>query len=452
MPIVNALFLDSSGGGGHLLASLAMSQRMQEEQTGRKVHHINVLDDTLGRVGKRFAETWNNAQKEGNVNKQVRLIKYQPWAEAFFSPFIFCHVLYAVLKYDVHEIVDTQGLWTVSTVRAVRFANLVNKLRKKNRKIHVQKIFIECPFGNKNYCFDSVRKLNKRDRKVFTLYSIPTNYRTHEEECAYWKKACKLSLEKKEVVYIEPPIRSIFLKYKNTAPATPNELRFKFNSPEEKQILQSLYNNLTFTEKKEDNKELFEVSLKPDDAVMTLMLGSQAAEKSTLHYISESIELARSPEMQNQNLYFFVFCNKHIPGTNSLFKKVVTAIKSENSKFPPNLKIIPLTFQDAEEIAPMIYRSKIAITRTGAQATQETMSVANQHIFIHSEMKKVSADMTEEQLLKGIPLWEKNNALFLKERKNAEITTPLHFKEMALKVFSAPAKHEGLKPVQFLKV
>ena len=64
----------------------------------------------------------------------------------------------------------------------------------------------------------------------------------------------------------------------------------------------------------------------------------------------------------------------------------------------------------------------------------ELMSAGRGKIWVHSEAKKGSGNLTNEELLQGIPGWESANASYLQRFKNAEIVTPEIFEPLLTRV------------------
>ncbi|MBS4167405.1 hypothetical protein [Parachlamydia sp. AcF125] len=416
-----SVLISSEGGSGHKIAALAVKSRYQGSY-----YELDTFA-TLGKIGKACTERWNQAQKRGDIKTQIKLANYQGLAEALFSIPIYFRVCYVLLRHNIDQIIDTQAIGTRSIIRAARTVNFIYKLlRKKERVINVWKIFIELPTSKSLYYHRYIKKLSKKDKKIFKLVSIKPPFKTIQEEEDFWQKYCNLSVLTKEVVYADPPIRKEFLTYKNL-PSKPQKLAFAVNTEEELHLLQSIHNDLE--PDPSEAKNLWNISIKNDDIVMTLMLGSQVAEKATLNYVSRLFQAGETIISQDKKIYFFVYCNKHIPQQETLFKKVVDLVKTYQ-KTNPNIKVVPLTFQNASEIAPMMYRSDFAIIRTGAQASQEAKSSVQGQILIHSENTDENISLEDQsELLKGIPLWEGGNAEFLINTCQAKIVNPSLFKE-----------------------
>lgn len=167
------------------------------------------------------------------------------------------------------------------------------------------------------------------------------------------------------------------------------------------------------------------INIEADDKVSTILLGSQPTEEATLKYLRNYIELTKQTAA-GENHLLFVFCNSHTRHKNSLLKKVYHLIQKID-KFPHNLTVIPMCFQNDDVISSLYYRSDATFTRSGGLTAMELMSVAQGQIWIHSEVRHGTAD--SEELGRGMPIWERGNATYLQHKKGARFITPETFIE-----------------------
>ena len=178
-------------------------------------------------------------------------------------------------------------------------------------------------------------------------------------------------------------------------------------------------------------------SIPMESRVITVLLGSQPACGATFNYLKGWIELAQEKDFSKIPCYLFVFCAEHLPGHESLLRKVTEHVAQIDS-YPSQLTVVPFSFQDDDVIAPLFYRSDLTCTRSGGQTAMELICVSNGENWIHSEAKKNRAESGEiamEGLLKGIPGWEAANALYLQKFRGAKIVTPETFLENARQFF-----------------
>lgn len=66
----------------------------------------------------------------------------------------------------------------------------------------------------------------------------------------------------------------------------------------------------------------------------------------------------------------------------------------------------------------------------------ELMAVSTGEIWIHSEAKIKTKQLTLKELLSGIPVWESESALYLLKLKGAKILTPDIFMPEAIRLLS----------------
>src|SRR5690606_37537927 len=118
--------------------------------------------------------------------------------------------------------------------------------------------------------------------------------------------------------------------------------------------------------------------------------------------------LAQNIEGIQRKVHLFVLCANHVPEKDSLLKRVSELAKRNQSR---ELSVVPLSFQDDRTIASLFHISDLTCTRSGGQTVMELMCAMRGEIWIHSEAKSRSSELSFEDLLKGIPGWESGNAL-----------------------------------------
>lgn len=225
--------------------------------------------------------------------------------------------------------------------------------------------------------------------------------------------------------------------------STINRLELKADGKDQVGIIQGSCENLKCV-----RESVFELDLQLTDKVLALMLGSQASFDATLEYVRNTIEWAKtSLEKDAPPHYLFVFCGRHNQGDpNSLLQATYKLVQEAKSKNPSsNLVIVPLSFQDAEQIAPILARADMTITRSGGLTAMELLEVATGKICIHVVDKKSKAQIdekgiitNEEEILKqGMLYWEGGNEIYLKERKGARLMTPESLQKSLRDIFKA---------------
>lgn len=450
----NILVISSSGGAGHKEAAKAIIGEAKRKSCGGiqplklspNIVDVDMLRDIVPgkvgviEVGVKASKVWDDAQKNGDVAAQEKLFQRRWIAEYVFALPIFFKVIYLLLKNNIDTVVDTQVMGTKTIIRAVRVVNLFNAIFNVDRQqIKVTKVMTDMPTTKSTHFFDTIKSLTESDRAVFQLHTTRPLLREDESEEEFWEIHCGFSPEdaKRHIKYTEFPLRPAFNKFKDkTLCELPTKLQVKVNKDggdEEVELIRDCLGctdlevqalNVPDLKQPDGKKHVIEFDIDPEDKVFTIMLGSQAAAESTLKYVRNAITMVKEAGDPNKNYHVFVFCNRHEMGKDSLFKKVHDLVMSTED-YPENLKVIPLAFQDDDEIAPLYFRSNATITRSGGLTAMELHEVVMGQIFIHSEAKTDnSGNIVEEDLLKGIPLWEGGNAEYLQKMKGAKIITP----------------------------
>ena len=125
-----------------------------------------------------------------------------------------------------------------------------------------------------------------------------------------------------------------------------------------------------------------------------------------------------------------------------LFKcgKMRFVLEKHKDTLPENLKVVPLSYQNADQMVGLFARCH-SITRSGGGTCMELMvmdEVAN--TIMESDKSKDSGykrpmRFVHSQLVKGrdaensIPLWEKGNYYFMRDKFGAKVVTPKTLKD-----------------------
>lgn len=404
------LIITSSGGGGLLQAAKAQSQRLKKQYPDAKILVKDLMIEWLGGIlGNLFASWWNKAQKGGKVRYQEILGRCQRLADIIFWPQIFYYTLKTLINEDVDYIYDTQVLSTSAIVKAVRMFNLISK-----KNLIIRKIFVDLPSKKATHYYNNIKRLSKKDRDYIFVSTIEPQLDENQTQMEYWKKYCKLSLDR--ICYKSYPIRLAFDDYINKIREPINyKINIKSEASDERELIDNVRKLGNIEGSKNDRG--FEFIIKPNDFLITVLLGSQPAFNATLSYVANLIAFLRSSNL-NRNVVIFPYCSKFEDG---LIKRMHDLVMSFND-YPKNLTIVPMSFQDESVIAPLFFRSDMTITRSGGQTAVELLRVANGKICVHSEYS--GENPTEKKLLKGIPVWEAGSAGYMKEIMGASIINP----------------------------
>lgn len=417
----NVLIITSAGGGGLLQTANAKEQEVRNQNPDAKIIKKDLLLEWVKRpFGAWSVKKWDKAQREGNYKSLAFLFKSQPISEIVFWPQIFFKVLRVLFKEDIDRVIDTHPVGTSATIKAIRY---YNKRRKKN--IVLEKVVVDLPTPSTTHFFRPVKRLKPKDKKHLRLITIDPLLSPKETETEFWEKNCALS--KDQIVYQYYPIRQVFKKYQNLPiENNPIAISFQAHSFEERSMTeQALSRSFMISKEKEDGWSL---TIDPKDSLFTILLGSQPAMDATLQYIKKITELARN-STKDANYIIFVFSSYHVADGPSLFQKVYELAVKED--LPPNVSILPLSFQKEEMIAPVFHRSNVTFTRSGGQTAMELLAVMKGQMFIHSEAKETD----REALIKGIYGWESGSAIYLEHKKGAKIVTPQTFEPFILQMF-----------------
>ncbi len=432
------LIITSSGGGGLIQAANAKEQEARASDPQISIIRRDVLRDWLGkRIGEYSINRWNQAQIRGDVADQA----WCAWAqlsisEYIFWPQIFLQALYILFKEDVDEIIDTQCLGTSSILAALRIYNW-----KKNKQVRLQKVLVDLPTKKATHFFHPIKKLSEKSRRFLRLIAIPPLLEDGETAEDFWKSTCNLSMDKVHCgdVYV----RQAFKKFQNK-PRTHEamNLKMKVKNDEERELIEKCIKRGPIQADFRGQEVDFLIQAR--DRVMTVLLGSNPANEATFNYMKNFIPLINGVKTPT---HLFVFCADHKPGQQSLFKRVAEYVE-KLKEHPQFLSVIPFSFQNEDVIAPLFFRSDATCTRSGGQTAMELMSVSRGEIWIHSETKRnPDREPTNEELLKGIPGWESESAVYLQKTRGAKIITPETFSSYALNLFRANGRQDRSNPL-----
>jgi len=420
------LIITSSGGGGLLQAANAKQQELQASDPSTIVILRDVMKDWTWEVaGKLFVGLWNQAQKKGNVRAQALLGALAPVVEYFFWPYIFFYALRTLFREDIDQVIDTQVIGTSAVIKALRLFN-----RKRKKQVHLEKVLVDLPTKKAAHFFAPIKSLSDRDRKWIRVITVPPMLEKNETEEQFWRKHCNLSHG--ELKYEDFYVRQAFRKYRH-AERTDDVVvvKTKYKNKEERKLLERCLQRGNIRAEVREGEVEFQIGAR--DRLFTVLLGSQPAGNSTLQYVKQFLQLARTCATKEIPAHLFVFCADHKAGTESLFKQVSDFV-AETKDYPSFFTVVPMSFQTDETIAPLFFRSDMTCTRCGGQTAMELMATARGQIWIHSEAKKEA--VTDEDFLDGIPSWESANAAYMVQAVGAKLVTPDHFTSFGRQLLS----------------
>lgn len=450
--------ISNSAGGGHVEATKAVcaqffQQKKAFEASGKKLTgSFKTRDIFRGSfpplINRLFAYSmtyhWNKAKREGNIEAQERLYNGKIMGIAknilvdwiLFIPVFVSTFFRLLFNRKVSQIVITQPLGMSGIMKAVRLTNYLF-----SRKVRVSIVLTDLPTEGSIHYSRPLKNLSSKDKENLKIMTTkPLILNPKETEVQWWKRVYGLTFnpdtpQKSQVLYREFPLRPAFLKWRDMpADQRPEQFEVKVNNSEEQRLINGLFTGqLPVKRLSSKGKKVIQVNIDPKKEVVGLVtIGSQAAKKIK-DYVLDFIEVTKNLPTDRQYT-LFAACGRHTPGEKTLFKSVYDA--SLKAQLPPNIRIIPMGYQDDDELAPLMHRMDFGVGSTGGLTSFELLRTAKNKIFLHSEadptkplgdnetFKNLSIDDKQKQLLQGFSLWEKWNALYQIYERGAEIVTP----------------------------
>lgn len=399
-----AVFFWARLGGGHKTAKDAIQERLTREyaakgqnldtsadydMTGDKILNAIWLP-FIGRLGDKGADSWNNAQKAGNLSTLTRIASLGWIGELLLYPFIYFKVkhLFMQMKQEPRHIISTQAFCLNAIARAVLAVN-----KEKGWNMHIDVHLTDLPSKMATHFFPSVRRATNdaKLQKLITLHAPHPLVKSGSSEADFWRKHCGKAHVVSSDVY---PIRRAFLETKSLGEKlskSETTISMKLNHENESKILDC--------GKEDTEAKTYEITVKKEDKVGFLMLGSQPTTESVRAWLHTFVEESRKQtQKKDREYYFFLFCgapekaNAQNPLLESVRKEIECMQKQHT--LPANVHIVPFTNQNADFIAHLMARSDLTITRSGGATSMELLQLRqskdipkrpDQCTFIHSE-------------------------------------------------------------------
>lgn len=398
--------------------------------------------------------SWNDGYAQnGKIRHQEKLVGLQGVANFIFAPFVFYHLIRALLATGAEHVIDTQAMATKSICRAVRYVNWLNRkaIRIGEKKpITITKVMTDLPTTFATHFYAGIRALSKKDKALLTIQTAPplinvTKYNKHNEkgekdiaklERSFWR-AHLGDLSHLKIVYERFPVRQAFFdKILTDRERIYKEgLSIKINQQDEREYLKSI---LSCDEAKWDknysNQKKLTIAAGRNDRIMCLMLGSTGG-IAAKEYINNVI--SKQNPLSGVKQYFYIFCGLR-KGGNDLYSEIVDYLQGQRNcnNISSNLFIIPLGAQDAEHIAPIFARSNTLLIRSSGLCSMEVLvaTTPDQQILIHSESKGCSKNNMSwfEFLMAGMIKWERGNGCYIIDKRNAMFVNPYRIMELGL--------------------
>lgn len=468
------LYLYSSGGGGHVSAKNALRDKrlpkLQENiekalidkfgtEKGKKIYEQHfpnypafvdyckakglyeekdVLHDFVGYMGRKGTESWDAAQKSGDVKKQERLAGMQGLTRYVFAPAVFLYTLLTLIRYKPEGVISTQAICNDSILSAIGVYNALFKPGER-KNLNLNLYMTDMPTDLSDHFFSTIKKMFQRQKNRLVLHAPQPN------DDFSW--TVKIGLDKSHVVELknmELPIRPAFVeavkKFKKT-PFDPTKIQIKINCLEEREMLEGVIGKDAIIGKAPDGVHFVDYELGAKDEAHYIMLGSQPTRSAIYDYIDQYVEMAKNNG--GEPLHLFLFSGKYLQDKGAedcLYKEISAYLKKNKDTLPENLKVVPLSYQNADQMVGLFARCH-SVTRSGGGTCMELMVMDEVVNTIMQSSTNAEFDykkpmrFVHSQLVKGrdaensIPLWEKGNFYFMRDKFGAKVVTPKTLKD-----------------------
>lgn len=409
----NVLCISCKVGGGHIQAAKERIKQLRSESSDLRVIEKDILIDLVAPLFGGVATWFMNLTLKKRLGTAIKNLIYrgQPISDYIVLPFwVFTKTRKLLVAEDIDKVIVTQPASLLTLMQAIRSAE-----KRLNKIIDVELIVSELPTDKTVSFFNPIRRLTPRHRNRLSLSCIKPFLLPGETEKVFWKKQCGLTLN--QISYTNFPLRSEFLLAPSKA-SVPRKTTLTFHYPKTEDI-EALapfceHTTLQVTRTSHDIK----VHLNENTILTTIMLGSRPLEKALLQYL-DSFTKMLCHKTADYNHLVIPICSD----TSSLVTSVFSRLKKRLlQKAPDNLMVLPIPFQEAPQLVPLILRSDATITRSGGMTSVELLHVAKGQIWIHSDLPSQHTWLAGSLL--DMPTWEIGNAEYLIQSKQAHIIHP----------------------------
>ncbi len=430
-----AIFLGSKGGAGHNSAREALLKRYLNEKgltySEYEQHHrdnikvLDMLEDILdvvklpfvGKAGQFGIRMWNTAQQSGNVRHQEWVASAQYLGEMVMFPVVYRYIKKMLNSFDSEPelFVSTQGFCTPAIVKAI---HAVNQARGWSLKLDVWMTDMPTPYAK--HFFYPLKK-TKVSGEIVCLHTVKPILEANHTAAAFWKR----HIGSVPVIHEEQfPIRHAFLKQESLLN---QEVRLMLKTHDDLGVTEHqaidgrgiIFSGLSVETKEEvqGSENELKFLIRKQDRVSVLLLGSQPSRKAALTYLNTIKQITKAKEKSYRAAYkkycsdlelyqqdiashlkpvppprIFFFLYAGAPETikaGSLQKNVLLREISENLQdLPENLNVVAFTYQNDTELAPLMARADLTITRSGGLTSMELLHLNNKErrtTLIHTE-------------------------------------------------------------------
>lgn len=386
------------------------------------VNENDVLHDFLGGIGKKASKTWDEAQQSGDVEKQERLLSMQWVSDIVFAIPVFVATLRNLIKHQPETIVSTQAMATPAIMMAIQIYNAFYKPEGANDTV-LHLYMTDMPTTLSGHFFNSLKKLTHLGGKDKIVLYAPKPKNDID-----WSIMC--GLPNQQVVELEThelPVRPAFLRAAQNYQRNPNSFQIKLCDEREvenlKDVLAFQGINAEVPSIQGKKPAFFDLNIDKSGSNTLLMLGSKPTPEAVTEYINRYVEIAK--ENPDQKINCFAFCGPYmwapLPGYSdkewSFYDSVCDQIRA-TADWPKNLTVVPLTYQDADQLVPLMVECD-TITRSGGsssfelflvEAVSNKFQLPERQRYIHAQRVK-----GRENLVDSIPGHERGNFFFVRD-------------------------------------
>lgn len=449
----NALYLYSSGGGGHRSAKDALMDRrlmelLQKINPDNSLPHpqfatadaflkwckskklmpeSDVLTEYICKdLGQWAAAQWDDAQKAGDVPKQEQLAANQGFSDFLFSWPVYESTLNDLCARAPSHIVCTQAMALPSILFAIAVYNALHKPDDKpDVKLHLY--MTDMPTEYSIHFFNSLKGLLEGcGKQHLELYAPEAKPGTD------WQALCGLpESQVHQLKTNELPVRPAFLSAVQAfQPCETPTVQLKVSCKNELDLLHTTlqaqgHSVEQLGDRHNASEQYLNYSMGKDDQGVFIMLGSQVTQSAVEAYVDKFLEVANSNS--DKEYHVFVYTGRYDDKDPNCLYKQLCAYMQEKPRWPPNLHVVPLSFQDPAQLVSLDLECH-TITRSGGATAmellvldeaQKALQLSPKHRFVHAQRVEGRAVLED-----SIPLWEKGNYLVLQERLGAQVLEP----------------------------
>lgn len=416
------------------------------------IEERDTLHDFLGPIGKKASKEWDDAQKAGDVVKQEKLASMQWLSDKIFGPVIFIATLYNLIKHKPKQIISTQAMATPSILLAIKLYNARYKPEgDEDVKLHLY--MTDMPTQYASHFFGPLKRLTSE--KEFLVLHAPKTKGDFD-----WKEMCGLDPNSGQIVLLDPkdyPVRPAFLKAVKNYKFDPQnpQVQLKVSGKQELELLRKALahqgHDVTKMGNLEEAKAQFlDYKMNPEDERLFLMLGSQPTEEAVKGYVDDFME--RAQQDPTKNFHLFAYTGR-FDAKEKCFYKVLCEYIQKQEKWPENLRVLPLSFQDPTQLVGLELHCDTD-TRTGGGTVMELIVLSEieeetkkrlveQGIEFTPRKRYIHAQPVEERahlpLEESIGVWEKGNFFFLEDhlgKERVKVVNHFNFNQDSITVAS----------------